>query len=137
MWPGMPPGRFPACRPTRQTNAHTILPASGSAARARPTQRHRRRQDPYKRTYPYPRSERESRRMSEPIPRYKPKAIWTAADFLAEKRGERPPETDECRQARRDALADAGLVDEGELERSNTDDLVTSGEYLRRIQKGN
>jgi hypothetical protein len=75
--------------------------------------------------------------MTEQIPRYKPKSIWTAADFLAEKRGELPPETDEYRQARRDALADAGLVDEGELEGSGTDDLTTSGEYLRRIQKGN
>jgi hypothetical protein len=74
--------------------------------------------------------------MTEQIPRYKPKSIWTAADFLAEKRGELPPETDEYRRARRDALADAGLVDEGEDE-GNPDDLVASGEYLRRIQKGN
>jgi hypothetical protein len=74
--------------------------------------------------------------MTEQIPRYKPKSIWTAADFLAEKRGELPPETDEYCQARRDALADAGLVDEGELETSNPADLTTSGEYLRKINKG-
>jgi hypothetical protein len=76
--------------------------------------------------------------MPERIPRYKPKDTWSSAEFLAAQRDPTadPPETDEYVQARRDALADAGLVDEGELEGSGTDDLTTSAEYLRRIQKG-
>jgi hypothetical protein len=72
--------------------------------------------------------------MAEQIPRYKLKSTWTAADFVAEMRGELPPETAEYVQARRDALADAGLVDEGEG--SNTDDTnLGSADYLKRIQQ--
>jgi hypothetical protein len=69
------------------------------------------------------------------IPRFKNPADFTPADFLAAQRGADPPETDEYVQARRDALADAGLADEGEHEGSNTDDTnLSSAEYLKRIQ---
>jgi hypothetical protein len=74
--------------------------------------------------------------MSEPIPRFKSRADFTPAEFLAEKRGALPPETDAYRQARREALEDAGLSDEGELEGSGTDDLETSASYLRKINQG-
>jgi uncharacterized protein with LGFP repeats len=73
--------------------------------------------------------------MSEPkIPRFKNRADFTAAEFLAEKRGELPPETAEYKEARRDALADAGL----EPEETTSDDGLptTPAEYLRRIHKG-
>jgi hypothetical protein len=73
--------------------------------------------------------------MSKEIPRYKAKSDWTAADFLAAQRGADPPETAEYVQARRDALADAGLADEGESEGSNTDIAdMTPEQHLRRIQ---
>jgi hypothetical protein len=74
--------------------------------------------------------------MSDSIPRFKPKSDWTSADFLNAQRGGDPPETDQYVQARRDALADAGLVDEGEHESSDDEYLETSAGYLRKINNG-
>jgi hypothetical protein len=65
---------------------------------------------------------------------------FSAADHLAALKGERP-ENPAYLKARREVLEDAGFIDEGdgstsEHDGSDPDYLVTSGEYLRRIQKG-
>jgi 8-oxo-dGTP pyrophosphatase MutT (NUDIX family) len=76
-----------------------------------------------------------------PIPRWLDPSEYSPADHLKAIRGERP-ENPEYLKARREVLEEAGFnADEGdrstsEHEGSNPDDLVTSGEYLRRIQKG-
>jgi hypothetical protein len=74
--------------------------------------------------------------MSEQIPRYKPKSDWTPADFLAEQRGTAPPESEEYIEARREALAKAGLSDDDDSDTSNPAEM-TSEQHLKRLQGDN
>jgi hypothetical protein len=69
----------------------------------------------------------------EQIPRYKPKATWSPAEFLNAQHGGDPPETDEYTEARRTALEDAGLEDDTEVTDPNE---MTSQQHLKKIQGG-
>jgi 8-oxo-dGTP pyrophosphatase MutT (NUDIX family) len=74
---------------------------------------------------------------NENIPRWLDPSEYSPADHLRAIHGERP-ENPAYLAARRAVLEEAGFIDdEGDgSSTSNPDDLVTSGEYLRRIQKG-
>jgi hypothetical protein len=72
--------------------------------------------------------------MSDSIPRFKPKSDWTSADFLAEMRGTAPPESEEYIEARREALAKAGLSDEDDTDTVTDPAQMTPAQHLKRIQ---
>jgi hypothetical protein len=73
------------------------------------------------------------------IPRFKTNDQMTAAEWLAVKRGDAPPESEAYRTARAAALADAGLASEGDPEGTSGDPTagdMTSEQHLQHLQKG-
>jgi hypothetical protein len=73
--------------------------------------------------------------MSDAIERWKPRADWTVGEVVSHEQTGAKPETDEYKQARRDALADAGLDAEGEQGDKPLEDM-TPEDHFQRIRRG-
>ena len=77
--------------------------------------------------------------MTEKIARYKDQADWSVEEIVANRRDGTVPEREEYVKAKRQALADAGLLDEDEDNRAADEHLPPEGwptsKWLEHVQQ--